>query len=568
MTSTQGVAPSDPRARITHEAARRALETRLAKQHPAFLLMHVECIDQKTGEKFEFDLYTEDEARSLGLDPPDRTEKSWFWQREVLDWALEHNFTIILKGRQLGVTWIFAGEALDVALTMPGSQVLCYSINEDEASVLVNRIWDMYQSLPEHLKFGTKVLKPARGHRPHTDIELLHPDGRVSTISGMASTPKAGRGRTAALIILDEYAFHQWAQSNWKSVIPAVADGARVRIISTANGVSNETTGGGNFYHHLWVNAGTTYKGLKRKFLKWDLHPQRDEQWRSNLVMKEDDKDQEYPNTAEEAFLLSGRPYFDRSALKHYAEHVRDPVLRGVFVEDEERLPRRATFEKHPEGDVFIFELPIDDHDYAIGADSATGRGTDFSTAGVIDLATGAPVAQIKTKLEPDLFAAQLHYLGKLYNSAIIAPEDQGGYGIPVITALRDGRNGRKSYPRLYRHRRANRPDQVESTSYGFPMNSGTRPQVVSGLEKWLRDRVFPWVSAEFLNEALTFVHRDTGTSPAASDGCNDDLVMCWGIAVELYRRYGHHPDRVRGRSKSGRNRPRSRSSASPYPWS
>lgn len=567
MTSTQGVAPG-PLSPVAREAARRTLEIALAKRHPAFLLMHVKCVDQKTGEDFQFDLYTEEEAERLGLDPPDRSKKSWFWQRELLDWSMENNFTIVLKGRQLGVTWVYAGEALWTALAMPGSQILCYSINEDEASALVNRIWDMYESLPEHLKYGTKVLKPARNHRPHTDIELLHPDGKVSVIVGMASTPKSGRGRTAALILLDEYAFHQWAQASWKSVTPAVADGARARVISTANGVSNETTGGGNFYHHLWVNAGTTYKGLKRKFLKWDLHPLRDEEWRSELVMKEDDKDQEYPNTAEEAFLLSGRPYFDRSALRYYAEHIREPVLRGLFVEDPERLPRRATFERHDEGDVFIFELPHEDHDYAIGADSATGRGTDFSTAGVIDLATGHPVAEIKTKLEPDLFAAQLHYLGKLYNSAIIAPEDQGGYGIPVITALRDGRNGRKSYPRLYRHRRQNRPDQVESTTYGFPMNSGTRPQVVSGLEKWLRDRIFPWVSSGFHAEALTFVHRDTGTSPAASEGCNDDLVMCWGIAVELYRRYGHHPDRVRGRSKSVSRRPKSRSSATPYPWS
>lgn len=568
MVSATGGAPSVPLADLETESLRRLVEARLAKQHPSFLLMHVECVDQKSGEKFEFDLYTDEDANTLGLGVPDRNEKSWFWQREVLDWALENNFTIILKGRQLGVTWVFAGEALWTALSMPGSQVLCYSINEDEASVLVNRIWDMYCSLPEHLKFGTKVLKPMRGHRPHTDIELLHPDGRVSIISGMASTPKAGRGRTAALIILDEYAFHQWAQSNWKSVIPAVADGARVRIISTANGVSNETTGGGNFYHHLWVNAGSTYKGLKRKFLKWDLHPRRDDQWREDLVMKEDDKDQEYPNTAEEAFLLSGRPYFDRGSLKYYASHIAEPRLRGLFVEDPDRLPRRATFEKHPEGDVAIFELPLPDHDYAIGSDNATGRGTDFSTALVVDLSTGHPVAQIKMKAEADIFAAQLHYLGKLYNSAIIAVEDQGGYGIPVITALRDGRNGRKAYPRLYRHRRVNRPDQVESTTYGFPMNAQTRPLVVNGLEKWLRDRTFPWVSSEFLNEALTFVHRDTGTSPAASDGCNDDVVMAWGIACELYRRYGHHPDRQRGRSRATSRRSKSRSSASPYPWS
>ena len=100
-------------------------------------------------------------------------------------------------------------------------------------------------------------------------------------------------------------------------------------------------------------------------------------------------------------------------------------------------------------------------------------------------------------------------------------------------------------------------------------MNTSTRPLIVSGLEKWIRDRSFPWMTSNFHSEALTFVNRDTGTSPAASDGCNDDMVIAHGIAVELYRRYGHHPDRQRGRSKSrGERRRKSRSSATAYPWS
>ncbi len=573
--------PGDVRTRqLLFDEVRRVREVERALEHPAFLLKNAECVDQKTGEHFEFDLLTKEEYRELeGFDLERDDDNSWFWQRDLLDWSLDNKFTIVLKGRQLGVTWVYAGEALWTMLTMPGSAVLAYSINEDEASQLVNRVWDMYESLPDHLKMGTKVLKPSRGHRPHTEIELLHPDGRISTITGMASTPKAGRGRTAALIILDEYAFHQWATQNWKSVIPAVADGASVRIISTANGVSNDTTGGGNFYHHLWINAGTVYKSLQRKFLRWDLHPRRDDAWRESLVMKDDQKDEEYPNTAEEAFLLSGRPFFDRKSLKYYANHIAEPLFRGFFAEETGTLPRRARFEQSSEGDVQIFELPIGEttdeegyqiaaHSYAIGADIATGRGQDYSVGAVIDLATGHPVAEIHTKLEPDLFAEQLHYLGRMYNDALIAPEDQGGYGIPVITALRDGRNGRPAYPKLYRHRRANRPDQVESTTYGFPMNSGTRPQVVNGLEKWIRDQTFPWISSRLHAEAQTFVHRDTGTSPAASDGCNDDVVVAWGIVVELYRRYGRHPDRVRGRSKAQVRTRKSKSSTKPYPWS
>lgn len=552
MSTSELVLPDDPlAAALLEDELRRLREVDLARTHPAFLLEHVECIDRKTGERFEFQLLEEDAA--------------WYWQRALLDWLVESDWSIILKGRQLGVTWVAAGLALWQILCKPGSDVLCYSINEDEAAKLVGRIWDMFESLPDHLKMGVKVLRPARG-RPHVEIQLQHPDGRVSTVTGMASTEKAGRGRTAALIILDEFAFHQYAYSTWKSVIPAVADGGRVVVISTANGVSNDLTGGGNFFHHLWVQAGEgEYKTLGKRFLKWDLHPDRDEAWREALIMPADQKDEEYPNTPEDAFLLSGRPFFDRMALKDYSTMIREPRFRGFFDEELTTVPRRATFEKSDVGDIFVFELPNPDHDYVLFVDTATGRGTDFTVGAVLDLATGEPAAELHTKLDQDQAACQIHYLGRWYNDALIAVEMGGGYGETIIIELRHGRNGRPTYPRLYRHRLEDRPDQPESKVYGFPMTLKTRPQIVNGLERWIRERIFPYMLAGLHAEMTTFVHRESGTSPRAADGCNDDRVMAWGGAVELYRKYGHHPDRIRGRSKTKKTK---RPPFKPYPWS
>ena len=94
----------------------------------------MQCIDAKTGERFQFQL----------LDP----EAPWYWQRGVLDGWMGSPLNVVLKARQIGITWLAGGYGLWKAVTLPGTRVLVISINEDEAIKVVNRIWDMYQSLP------------------------------------------------------------------------------------------------------------------------------------------------------------------------------------------------------------------------------------------------------------------------------------------------------------------------------------------------------------------------------------------------------------------------------------
>ena len=39
----------------------------------------------------------------------DRPDDDWFWQREFVEWMWDNNRTIVLKARQLGITWLAAG---------------------------------------------------------------------------------------------------------------------------------------------------------------------------------------------------------------------------------------------------------------------------------------------------------------------------------------------------------------------------------------------------------------------------------------------------------------------------
>jgi hypothetical protein len=55
--------------------------------------------------------------------------------------------------------------------------------------------------------------------------------------------------------------------------------------------------------------------------------------------------------------------------------------------------------------------------------------------------------------------------------------------------------------------------------------------------------------------ECRTFVRQKTLPSPRAMDGSNDDRVMAFGIALEMYRQYGTHAKRVKPKTTSSAKR-------------
>jgi hypothetical protein len=534
-----GIEQADPAVieALKHEYARRLNERAAALQHPAGLLDHVRCIDPKTGEHFEFTLNDENAG--------------WYWQRAVLDKWIGNTLSLVLKARQIGITWLAAGYALWKLLTMPGTRALVVSINEDEAIKVVNRIFDMFMSLPEHLRFEAAVSKPSRDARPTTLIEFTFPDGRISSVVGLPSTRRAGHGETATIVLLDEYARHEYARESWKATFPTADNGGQVLVVSTANGVSNEQTGEGNFYHHLYVNAEDY--GLDVQFLAWNLHPDRDDRWYETnaRALPAVDRAEQFPRTPEDAFVNTGECWFDLEALAWYSEHAWLAEERRLKFEPDS-TGRKAKIIQGDQYPIRIYVKPNPDHDYAIGADVATGRGLDYSCAYVIDLQTHELCAEFHAKIEADLFAEQLHFLGRFYNTARLAVEMGGGYGEPVIISLRDGRQGRPHYPKLYRHTIGDRADMHELKTYGFPMNSKTRPQIINLIEQVVRERTVPKLPRSLVQECRTFCRAKTLPSPRALEGCNDDRVVGFGLSLEMYRLYGTHEKRAR---KTGQRR-------------
>ncbi|MBI3936397.1 MAG: hypothetical protein HY323_05425 [Betaproteobacteria bacterium] len=551
------------------ELARRELDRRRAVRDPLFLASHMVGVDQRDGSRFSLEHLREPlQPGEITLDGETvrRADTSWRWQRYLAERVLADKRLVILKGRQIGVTWICLAVDAAEAVTRPGTTSLLYRQREDEAIDNVRRWWVLYQSLPPWFKTGIKVLSPDRVPQPGRDgVRLQFPDGRISDVVPMTSAVASGHGRTVRRVLLDEGAYIDLLEQILAAVEPAAGAGA-INLVSTANGRWNPDTDGGNEFHRVYsLDTG----GYQRLFFPYDVHPGRDQAWYDTAPEVQSRKVYQrhanFPRNAHEAFALTSRTFIDADDLAHYRTLVRQPSSRLTF---EKTGPSQAAVRERSDGFVSVFERPDPDHMYAIGADVATGRGADYSAAYVIDLTSMALVAEAHGKIDADLYAFQLHYLGRWYGTrsgcrhdAWLAVETGGGFGEAVLIPLRDGREGRPAYPRLYRHVLSSRPDLPLSKPFGFPTNSKTRPLILNQLEKAIRERQLPYLSDGLMWELEELVQHEHGPSPRAQEGSRDDRVFAAAIALEMYRLHGSHPDDRRKRSRAKRHR------KTMYPW-
>lgn len=238
--------------------------------------------------------------------------------------------------------------------------------------------------------------------------------------------------------------------------------------------------------------------------------------WRRNqIIVQKRNFAEKYPETAEMAFLVSGKQYFDRDIL----------IARLMDLAQYKPLMTMSN------GAAKIFKKRVVGRRYLIGADPATGRqitkeDTDFSAAVVLDMDTGEECAAIRERVPTDQFALDLADLGFYYNNAVIAVERTGD-GQAVMQAL----VSECKYPAIYKFREWVRRDKKVTANTiieleGFPTTVKTRPVALNFLNRAVsRHPELIW-DRQFISEALVFVRDETG-KPAAGVGAHDDTVSC-----------------------------------------
>jgi hypothetical protein len=530
-----------------------------------FLMSFMVPVDSRTGEVFSFEHLREPlERGEVWLDTDGVTlrcagwdghanvrggHKTWRWQRWIVDRIVSTRRRIDLKGRQIGDTWINVGYDVAEALLKPGADSLIYRQKEKDAIKNVQRWWILYTSLPpwilERVPSGkrigpVRVIRPDRGDRPGRDgVSVKFADGRVSDVVPMTSAESSGHGESTRKILLDEAAHIDLLADIRAAVEPAAGELGDIGIVSTAHGRSNPDTGEGNEFHRVWMDALDGSQAYDAVFLPFNLHPDRDEWWYDNAPEVQSlplhKRNEQFPRKWQEAFMLSDRIFFDEEALAYYTDHTEKPEYAFELVADF----RQCKVVKRRNGKCKQFRAPRSDRQYAIMGDPASGHGRDKSAAYVIDLTTGEWCVEYHAKVSEDVFADDLYWLGKRYNTALIGVETQGGNGTATVIALRDGANGRPPYPKLYRHRNETRRDHPDSSTFGMPMDPKNRNLIVNQIETWVRERSIPFVTDDLHYQMTEFVFHDHGPSPAARDGSHDDCVFAAAGAIDLFRRYG-----------------------------
>jgi hypothetical protein len=217
----------------------------------------------------------------------------------------ENRYSLTLKARQIGWSTLVAAHVFWETFFHQDRQIILLSRTEREAVDLLAKTKYGYAHLPQWLK--------DRGPRLMAEHQQRMPFNNGSSIESMPSASDPARGKSASLIVVDEWAFLPNAEDAWASIEPVADIGGRIIGLSTANG-------SGNFFHELWVGAETGENKFATYFAPWNAVPERDQAWYEAEAKSKPDwiMAQEYPSDPEEAFIRSGRPFFDIDALMQY----------------------------------------------------------------------------------------------------------------------------------------------------------------------------------------------------------------------------------------------------------
>jgi len=412
-----------------------------------------------------------------------------------------HDYNIILKSRQLGISTLTAGYSLWMMIFQNDKNVLVIATKQDVAKNLVTKVRIMHTGLPSWLKGNTIE-----------DNKLSLRLANGSQIKAISSGGDAGRSEALSLLVLDEAAFIDRIDDIWASSQQTLATGGRAIILSTPNGV-------GNFFHQQWMKAEAQENNFNTIRLHWSLHPERDQVWRTlqddllgaKMAAQECDCD----------FLSSGNSVVDFETLEYYKQtHIKEPI------------EKRGT-----DGNYWIWEQCDFSRDYMVVADVARGDSSDYSAFHVFDVETVTQVAEFKGHVSTKEFGNMLVNVATEYNDALLVIENANVGWAAIQPAIdREYKNLYYTYrndgytdPDVHLRKTYDLKDKSQMVA-GFTTSSRTRPLLISKLDIYFRERECIIRSKRLVDELFVFIWN--GQRAEAQHGYNDDLVMAFSIGL------------------------------------
>jgi len=480
---------------------------------------------------------------------------------------------IVLKARQMGLSTLFEGLIFQDTANNDNKNSLIIAHEDTASSNLFNMSKLYYEYIPDEIRPMKKYSngKILSFENPETDEKLKreNPGLRSKITIATAGAGEVGRSATIHNLHASEVAFFPNAKTTMLGLMQCVPDEPNTLVVweSTANGV-------GDFFHDMWQKAVRGENEFTPIFLPWFIDPlysrpffsQSEKQqfveevtlqfrdnsgkmvntyeydlmlknnltfeqlnWRKYTIANKCQGDemlfmQEYPSTAEEAFISTGRPKFSIKVLQKYQTLVRQPK-RGYLVTDD---VGNVNFLPDEKGYLSIWKEPEPGIFYAIGADVAEGlvQG-DYSCGLVGNSETFNIDAMWHGHIDADLFGIELIKLAKYYNNAYLGVENNN-HGLTTLSTIK-----REEYWNLYFSKSYDRIADKLTQKLGWTTSLRTKPLMIDKLAEFIREMYLGIYSDLIIGEAFTYVIEDNGKTNAQI-GCNDDTIMALAITLQL----------------------------------
>jgi len=445
---------------------------------------------------------------------------------------------IILKARQMGISTWATGRVFWKSYFHPYNKSVVMAHDSATSDALFNMSRNIIDYMnpdfrPEFKKSNAK------------EIMFEHNDSGYRLYT--AGSPEAGRGTTPTIAHLSEVAFWTHDEKILAGLFQGIsqAEGTEVILESTANGVGNE-------FQRIWngaVNGENEYIPI---FVPWFLMEEYQRKAPENMILSEAEEKlrdsynltndqlywrrlkiaesgeskfrQEYPATPEEAFVSSGSNVFD---LEKVRALVPQPILAQKDFDFEKCL-----FEDARQGSLEIYRFPKHDTAFVIGADVSLGVGKDSSAAIVMNSNKQVCAVYRNNYIDPSKFGDLLFYLGRYYNNALLAVENNS-MGIATLNRLTQ-----MEYQNLYYQTKIANVSKEEGTRIGWRTSTSSKPAIIGFLKNAIENEDIWIPSRVIINELMNYVADESGKTNA-SYGANDDTVIALAIALEVIRTHG-----------------------------
>jgi len=439
----------------------------------------------------------------------------WPYLIDLINVFQNNKEVVILKARQLGLTWLVVSYALWKVLFFSNTKVLLISKTGESAEELIGggegapgKAKFIYSNLPDFMK-----LKLGRDTQGKIDFPT-----RNSSMQSLMSNEYAGSGSTASLVIRDELELHPCAELNYGSIRPTIDSGSG-QLIDLSSPKKNISIAKSHFKTR-YVEAKNGTNRAVPIFLPWHLRPIRKEgetleDWFEGI--KKDYKpwevEQEYPSNEEEALgTLGTLKFFDDNIMKQ---------MSSMIPLQQEDLPTHN-------GVIQYFKPPAVGERYVLFTDPSDGVEDPFHTV-VVKHNTGEEVARAHGKVKANIAALYHDELVRLYNNAFNSYEKNGQAGgtfSEVISSLET--------PNMAARRN---PDGKVVKGEGWYTTPEWKRKMLWDLEQSVRDRAFVIHDQYTIDEFNAFIIPEGG-EPQATSGFHDDTVMAWAGVLQLGKVY------------------------------